>query len=286
MDGGGEDDKEDYSEARPRASPSASRCCVEGPAPLGCWDPSASSQAGRRRGASAPTHFPGAQAPPRGRSRGAARRLAAALRQLLSPHGQLRLGDGLTEPGPEPLGAGLGRAGEFPRRRRPSPAGAGGDEDRGGEGVPAAEGLVGGVWGAWAKGWRLEVIGGGGTGTAGAGSAGRGVAPEWGRSPGLARLRRGQGRGRIGRLLAAATVARSGGSLWDFGCFCRGAQCREAGATTGIRRPGRPASRPGVGAPPPRVEAPGPRGERSCLGGKGPPGGRPRVRTRPAAGSS
>lgn len=61
-----------------------------------------------------PTHFPRAQAPPTGRSRGAARRLAARLSQLLSPHGQLRLGDGLTEPGPEPLGAGLGRAGEFP----------------------------------------------------------------------------------------------------------------------------------------------------------------------------
>ncbi|XP_041588303.1 proline-rich protein 2-like [Vulpes lagopus] len=41
-----------------------------------------------------------------------------------------------------------------------------------------------------------------------------------------------------------------------------------------------------MGAPPPRVVAPGPRGERSCPGGKGPQGRRPRVRTRPAARSA
>lgn len=66
-----------------------------------------------------PTHFPRARAPPTGRSRGAARRLAAGLSPLLSPHGQLRLGDRLTELGPEPLGARLGRAGEFLRGAAP-----------------------------------------------------------------------------------------------------------------------------------------------------------------------
>lgn len=74
-------------------------------------DPSPSSSPAR--GLSLPTHFPRAQAPPRGRSREAARRLAAEHSLLLSAHGQLRLGDCRTEPGPGAARGRLGRAGEF-----------------------------------------------------------------------------------------------------------------------------------------------------------------------------
>ncbi|CAK7319551.1 hypothetical protein VULLAG_LOCUS21994 [Vulpes lagopus] len=71
--------------------------------------PSARGAAPRAGSGCAPTHLPRAWAPPTGRSRGAAPGLAAGLRRLLSPLGSCGSARGpAAEPGPEPLGAGLG----------------------------------------------------------------------------------------------------------------------------------------------------------------------------------
>lgn len=233
-----------------------------------------------------PTHFPRAQAPPTGRSRGAARRLAARLSQLLSPHGQLRLGDGLTEPGPEPLGAGLGRAGEFPGGAAPPWLDTAGMRIAAGRWSQPPKVWLGvcGARGPRAGGWR----------ELGEGALERRVpeaqAGESGWSGGVLRVWRADDEAGVEGAPAGCWL----GPPWpDLGAACGisaasaggGGQSREAGAPTSIKQPGRPASGPGMGAPPPRVVAPGPRRERSCPGRERSPGQAPRVRTRPAAGS-
>lgn len=79
------------------------------------------------------------------------RRFAAVQSCFLSAPRQPALGDARTEPGPGAAGAGLGRAGEFSRGAASllrSAAPSGGDEDGGGEGVPASDNLAVGVCGA------------------------------------------------------------------------------------------------------------------------------------------
>lgn len=166
-----------------------------------------------------------------------------------------------------------------------------GDEDGGGEVVPASDSLAGGVYGVLAKGQWLNIIG------RVAGAQDQGGWLGWGRSPGSRAPTMRPGCGAHWQVVGWGCRGRIMGRLGGFRLDSRVTVCR-GGVMPGIgnhnqhqRSPlsslpaqlgGAAPSRGGAWSP----QAAAGRRELSCRSGKGPQGRGPRVSTRPAAGSS
>lgn len=288
--GRGEDRKENYSEAWPRLNSLQFRAAQRRAPPSTPTAPGPFPRSlSRWLWRSAPTPFLRAQAPPWGRSRRAARRLAAQHSGFLSPHRQPRLGEGRTDRGREPPGQGSGELVSSSAAPPPCcalPLDTAGHEDGGAGVVPASDSLAGGVWGALAKGGRLKIIGGWG-GWHWKGGSGEGCGLGWGRSLGscapTTRLAHWQvvGWGRHGPILGwtAGISAVSGlsgrrlpGSVMP-GIGSNNQHQTVSASSLPARHGGAAPSRGGSRSP----KAAAARRERSCLGGKGPQGRRIRV---------